>query len=331
MPKSFRQKLKVIYLMEALRKKSDEQHPLTVNDLIAYLGDYGISAERKTVYDDIEMLRIYGMDIVNRREKPSGFFLASREFQMAELKLLVDAVQSSKFITQKKSRQLIRKLESLTSEYEAKKLQRQVYVGSRVKTMNESVYYNIDCIHEAISENRQISFQYYEWTVSKEMRLKKDGERYRISPWELIWKDENYYLVGLDENSGIVKHYRVDKMLSISVEKELRNGEEFFRNFDPAKFTSGTFGMFGGREESVRLVFENPLIGVVIDRFGHDVMIHKQDEEHFAGQVRVNVSSQFFGWLAGLGAGVVISSPENVRKEYKEFLEHALEQYREQK
>ena len=329
MPKSFRQKLKVIYLMEALRKKSDEQHPLTVNDLIAYLGDYGISAERKTVYDDIEMLRIYGMDIVNRREKPSGFFLASREFQMAELKLLVDAVQSSKFITQKKSRQLIRKLESLTSEYEAKKLQRQVYVGSRVKTMNESVYYNIDCIHEAISENRQISFQYYEWTVSKEMRLKKDGERYRISPWELIWKDENYYLVGLDENSGIVKHYRVDKMLSISVEKELRNGEEFFRNFDPAKFTSGTFGMFGGREESVRLVFENPRIGVVIDRFGHDVMIHKQDEEHFAVQVRVNVSSQFFGWLAGLGAGVVITSPKNVRKEYKEFLEHALEQYRE--
>lgn len=331
MPKSFRQKLKIIYLMEAFQRKSDEEHPLTVNDLITYLKEYGISAERKTIYDDIEMLRIYGMDIVNRREKPSGFFLASREFQMPELKLLVDAVQSSKFITQKKSRQLIHKLESLTSEYEARKLQRQVYVGSRVKTMNESIYYNIDQIHDAISGNFQISFQYYEWTVSKEMRLKKDGERYRISPWELIWKDENYYLVGLDENSGIVKHYRVDKMLEILVEKEQRNGKGFFRDFDAAKFASRTFGMFGGREESVRLVFENRLVGVVIDRFGHDVMIHKQDEEHFAIQIRVNVSSQFFGWLAGLGSGAVITSPENVRKEYTDFLENTLKNYRDEK
>lgn len=330
MPKSFRQKLKIIYLMEAFQKKSDENHPLTVNDLMNYLKDYGISAERKTIYDDIEMLRIYGMDIVNRREKPAGFFLATRNFEMAELKLLVDAVQSSKFITQKKSRQLIRKLESLTSEYEARKLQRQVYVGARIKTMNESIYYNIDQIHGAISENRQISFQYYEWTVSKEMHLKKDGERYRISPWGLIWKDENYYLIGLDERSGIVKHYRIDKMLKLMIEKETRNGGELFRDFDAAKFAAKTFGMFGGREETLRLVFENRFVGVVLDRFGHDVMLHKQDEEHFAILVRVNVSSQFFGWLAGLGPGAVITSPERVRKEYTDFLENALRNYKEE-
>lgn len=328
MPRSFHQKLKILYLMEAFQKKSDEKHPLTVNDLMNYLRNYGISAERKTIYDDIEMLRVYGMDIVSRREKPSGFFLAGRTFEMAELKLLVDAVQSSKFITQKKSRQLIHKLESLTSEYEARKLQRQVFVGSRVKTMNESIYYNIDQIHSAISENRQISFQYYEWTVSKQMRLKKNGERYCISPWGLIWKDENYYLIGLDEKSGIVKHYRVDKMLEISMEKAPRNGEEMFRDFDAAKLASRTFGMFGGREESVRLEFENRFVGVVIDRFGHDVMLHKQDEAHFATLVRVNVSSQFFGWLAGLGPGAVITSPENVRKEYTRFLEKALENYK---
>lgn len=330
MPKSFHQKLKIIYLMEAFQKKSDEEHPLTVNDLIHYLNNYGISAERKTIYDDIEMLRVYGMDIVSRREKPSGFFLANRTFEMAELKLLVDAVQSSKFITQKKSRQLIHKLESLTSEYEAKKLQRQVFVGTRVKTMNESIYYNIDQIHEAISQNRQISFQYYEWTVSKEMRLKKDGERYLISPWGLIWRDENYYLVGLDERSGIVKHYRVDKMLRISIEKDPRSGEEMFRDFDAAQFATKTFGMFGGREVTVRLIFENHFVGVVLDRFGHDTMLRKVDEEHFTIHVRVNVSSQFFGWLAGLGSGAVLASPGSVREEYKEFLQKALNNYKDQ-
>ena len=161
------------------------------------------------------------------------------------------------------------------------------------------------------------------------MRLTKNGERYLISPWGLIWKDENYYLIGLDERSNIVKHYRVDKMLKISVEKSSRNGEEMFRDFDAAKFAVRTFGMFGGREETVRIVFENHLVGVVFDRFGHDIMLYKYDEEHFSIRVRVNVSDQFFGWLAGLGAGVVITSPKNVRKEYKEFLEHALEQYRE--
>lgn len=329
MPKSFHQKLKILYLMKAFSEKTDENHPMTVQDLITYLGDWGITAERKTIYDDIETLRLFGMDILNRREKPSGFYLASRTFELPELKLLVDAVQSSKFITQKKSLQLIEKLESLASIHEAKSLQRQVFVGSRVKTMNESIYYNIDEIHAAISENRQISFQYYEWTVTKEISLKKNGERYRISPWGLIWKDENYYLVGLDEKSGIVKHYRVDKMLKISMEKESRNGEEIFADFDAAKFAAKTFGMFGGREESLRLEFENHFVGVVIDRFGKDVMIRQKDAQHFSVQVRINVSNQFFGWLAGLGPGAVLVSPGSVRKEYIAFLKGALKNYHE--
>ena len=327
MAKSFHQKLKILYLMEALQKKSDENHPLTVNDLIDYLKQYGISAERKSVYNDIEELRTYGLDIVSRREKPSGFFMGSRLFELAELRLLVDAVQSSRFITAKKSRTLISKLESLTSEYEAKKLQSQVCIASTVKTTNESIYYNIDHIHEAISENRQISFQYFEWTIAREMRLKKDGERYRISPWGLIWKDENYYLIGLDEYSSRVKHYRVDKMLKIALEKEPRNGEEIFQNFDIMQFAARTFGMFGGKEETVKIVFRNQLVGVVLDRFGSDSMIYRQDEEHFTALVRVCVSSQFFGWLAGLGDGAEIVSPEEVRGEYRRFLKRALRNY----
>ena len=300
---------------------------MTVQDLITYLKEWGITAERKTIYDDIESLRLFGMDILNRREKPSGFYLASRTFELPELKLLVDAVQSSKFITQKKSLQLIRKLESLASVHEAKNLQRQVFVETRVKTMNEGIYYNIDEIHTAISRNRQISFQYYEWTISKEMSLKKNGERYRISPWKMIWKDENYYLVGLDEKSGIVKHYRVDKMLKINTEKERRNGEEIFMNLDIAKFASKTFGMFGGREETLRLAFQNHLVGVVIDRFGTDVMIQKLDEERFSVQVRVNVSNQFFGWLSGLGPEASLEAPLSVRKEYAAYLRKTLENY----
>lgn len=313
--------------MRMFLERTDEKNPMTTKEIIDYMGKFGISVERKTIYDDVEALRLFGMDIVNRREKPAGFYLASREFELAELKILVDAVQSSRFITARKTSQLIRKLEKLASAPDAKKLQRQVSVENRVKTVNEGIYYNIDKIYEALSENRQISFQYYEWTVSKEMRLRKNGDRYLVSPWEMLWKDENYYLVGLDEKSKIVKHYRVDKMLQIQVERELRNGEELFRNFDAAQFSSRTFGMFGGTEETLCLEFENRYVGVIIDHFGTEVMIHKKDDEHFTTLVRVKVSSQFFGWLAGLGSGAEIISPENVRADFRIFLENALKKY----
>ena len=327
MPKSFQQKLKILYLMRVFSEKTDEAHPMSVKDLISYLESLGIHAERKTIYDDIETLRVFGMDIVNRRERPAGFYLASREFETAELKLLVDAVQFSRFLTSGKSRQLIQKLEHLTSIYQAKDLQRQVIVQNQVKNTNESIYYNVDEIHRAISENRQISFQYTEWTVSKERHLKKNGERYQISPWQMVWQDGNYYLVGVDEKSGIVKHYRVDKMLKIVIEKEFRNGAILFEKFDSAKFASGSFVMFGGREENISLEFENHLVGVMIDRFGHDIMIMAKDNEHSVTRVQVSVSSQFYGWLAALGNDVKVLSPENVRKEYRDFLKKALENY----
>ena len=327
MPKSFQQKLKILYLMRVFSEKTDETHPMSVKELISYLEGFGIHAERKTIYDDIETLRVFGMDIMNRRERPAGFYLASRDFELAELKVLVDAVQSSRFLTSGKSRQLIHKLEHLTSSYQARELQRQVIVQDQVKNTNESIYYSVDEIHRAISQNRQISFQYTEWTVSKELHLKKNGERYRISPWQMIWQDENYYLVGVDEESGIVKHYRVDKMLKIVTEKENRNGAELFERFDGSGFVSGTFGMFGGREEKISLEFKNYLVGVMIDRFGRDLMIVSKDNDHSVTRVQVNVSTQFYGWLAALGNSVRVISPENVRKEYRDFLRKALENY----
>lgn len=305
MPRVFNQKIKILYLMRVFLERTDEEHPMSVKDLIIYLNSLGISAERKTIYDDIETLRNFGMDILNRREKPAGFYLASREFELPELKLLVDAVQSSRFITSGKSRQLIGKLESLAS-----------------------VYYNIDEIHRALTDNRQISFQYCEWTVEKELRLKKNGDRYCVSPWGLVWQNENYYLVAYDEKCETVKHYRVDKILQIRIEEASRNGRDIFENYDVGELTSRTFGMFGGREETICLEAHNRLVGVVLDRFGRDIMIQRKDHEHFKTLVRVNVSGQFFGWIASLGPDAVIASPDRVRDEYREFLEKSLSNYK---
>lgn len=328
MPRVFNQKIKILYLMRIFLEQTDEEHPMSVKELIAYLNSLGISAERKTVYDDIETLRNFGMDILNRREHPAGFYLASREFELPELRLLVDAVQSSRCITNGKSRQLIRKLESLASVYESRQLRRQGFAENRIRTINENVYYSIDMIQRALTEDRQISFQYCEWTVEKKLRPENEGERYSVSPWGLVWQNEEYYLITYDEKCGRVKQYQVDKLQQIRIEKEVRRGREFFENYDIGELTSRTFGMFGGREVTICLEAHNRLVGVVLDRFGRDIMIHRKDPEHFKTLVRVNISDQFFGWIASLGLDAVIASPDEVRDKYREFLEKSLSNYK---
>ena len=328
MPRVFNQKIKILYLMRIFLEQTDEEHPMSVKELISYLNSLGISAERKTVYDDIETLRNFGMDILNRREHPAGFYLASREFELPELRLLVDAVQSSRCITNGKSRQLIRKLESLASVYESRQLRRQGFAENRIRTINENVYYSIDMIQRALTEDRQISFQYCEWTVEKKLRPENEGERYSVSPWGLVWQNEEYYLITYDEKCGRVKQYQVDKLQQIRIEKEVRRGREFFENYDIGELTSRTFGMFGGREVTICLEAHNRLVGVVLDRFGRDIMIHRKDPEHFKTLVRVNISDQIFGWIASLGPDAVIASPDDVRDRYREFLEKSLSNYK---
>ena len=251
MGKSFNQKLKLLYIMQMLKENTDENHAMSANDIISALAKQGISAERKSIYDDIERLKLFGCDILSRRSEPKGYYLASRDFEIAELKLLVDAVQSSKFITEKKSNQLIHKIEQLASRHEAQTLQRQVVVSNRIKTMNESIYYNVDNIHTAIAGNRQIRFQYFQWNVKKEPQLRHGGAWYHISPWGLSWDDENYYLVGFDSEAGLIKHFRVDKMLRIALSNETREGREHFKKLDMADYARKSFGMFGGEEETV--------------------------------------------------------------------------------
>lgn len=323
------QKLKLLYLLKILTEQSDEEHCMGAQALIQALAEYGIHAERKSIYDDIAQLIEFGYDIVLIKAKTGGgYYLAGREFELAELKLLVETVQASRFLTLKKSRELIGKIEKLASRAEAGQLQRQVYVANRIKAANESIYYIVDDIHRAIQRNEQISFQYLEWNLKKELVPRKEGKLYQISPWALTCKDENYYLIGHDSEGDVIKHFRVDKMGQIRVLAGVgRHGAALFERFDIAAYANKTFGMFGGREEIVTLEFENRFIGVVMDRFGKEVPIRQRGEDHFSVRVQVALSGQFYGWLTGLGVGAKITAPVEVVDAYRSCLEQVLTQY----
>ena len=312
-------KLKLLYILETLVRDTDQKHKKGTAELIEMLKARGLSAERKSIYDDIETLREFGLDIIYDKEEPAGYYMGERDFELAELKLLVDAVQSSKFITAKKSAVLISKLEKLTSAGEARNLQRQVYVSGRIKTMNESIYYNVDAVHSAIAGNSKISFRYMVWNLEKQLVPKSD-RAVTVSPWALVWDDENYYMIAFDGESGIMKHYRVDKMKDIRCLHEPREGRESFKGFDAAGFAKKTFGMYGGRTEKVTLECDNSLVGPILDRFGTDVIIVSSGEERFKVTHEVAVSGQFFGWLVGLGPGVRIVYPQNVVDEFRDRL-----------
>lgn len=328
MPRKQNQKQKVLRLAQILHERTDEAHVLSADELIACLEEYGIQAERKSIYTDIEALCQCGFDIERQGGRGGGYYLANRMFEQPELKLLVDAVQSSRFITHRKSHALINKVERLASSYQARALQRQVYVSGRIKTMNESIYYNIDRIHSAIAQGKQICFRYFEWTITPDLQVKKqfrrDGAQYTASPWALVWNSENYYLVAYDPMAAAIRHYRVDKMEQIGILDAARQGKEQFERQDVGQYAKHLFGMFGGAVETVVLRCENRLAGVMHDRFGGDMMLLPEDEAHFRMQVEVAVSPQLFGWLCGLGAGVQIAEPKAVADQYRAYLQQVL-------
>ena len=328
MPKGTNQKFKLYRLAQIMLEKTDEEHYITMPEIMESLAEYNITADRKSIYTDLRDLSVLGIEVEG---EPIGnryhYHVVSRTFELPELKLLVDAIQSSKFITEKKSNTLIKKLEKMVSEYEAQKLQRQVYVSGRIKTMNESIYYTVDAIHNAISENKKIKFQYYQWNVKKEMELRHNGAWYHISPWGLSWDDENYYLVGYDSDADMIKHYRVDKMLNIKVEKTKREGRYKFKAVDMAAYAKKMFNMFDGEEMDVEILCANNLAGVMIDRFGKDVRMYKADEEHFKVKAKVAASSHFIHWIMALGAGAQIIGPESLVEEIRAEIKRLAEQY----
>lgn len=328
MPKGKNQKFKLYCLAQIMLEQTDEEHYISMPEIIEALAAYDITADRKSLYQDLRDLEKLGIEVEGEATgNRYHYHVISRFFELPELKLLVDAIQSSKFITERKSNALIKKLERLVSKYEAQKLQRQVYVSGRIKTMNESIYYTVDAIHNAISENRKIKFQYYQWNIKKEMELRHNGAWYHISPWGLSWDDENYYLVGFDSEAGLIKHYRVDKMLHISMSEEKREGSEYFTKLDMAEYAKKSFGMYGGEEQTVKLLVDNSLAGVVIDRFGKDVMMIPTDGDRFTVSVNVRVSRQFMGWVFSLGEKVKIVGPDLVIQQMREEVARLVRQY----
>ena len=318
MARSYFQKLKLLILYRILFIHSDESHPLTMAQMISLLNQYGISAERKSVYDDIETLRLYGADIISNRGK---YYMASRLFELPELKLLVDVVQSSKVLSTRKSELLIKKIQSLCSVHEAKQLQRNVRTYHAKKGLNEEIYYTIDSIHTALQNEKKLSFQYYEWFLPEtgpcipQKHLRHNGKVYEVSPIELIWDRDHYYLVGCEKDDPQRKHFRIDKMVSTSVLEEPVLLEASGRAFDAPAYTKEVFGMFSGTHEYVTIQMPNRLIGVAVDRFGESVKPERVDADHFKITVHVQVSPQFYGWIFGLDGDVRVLAPAHVREQ----------------
>ena len=320
------QKLKIMYLAKILMEKTDEEHTITVPEMISELGKLGVAAERKSIYDDLEYLRMFGLDICSNKTKTTNYYIASRDFELPELKLLVDSVQASKFITQKKSMELISKIEKLTSHENAKKLQRQVFIANRVKTLNEQIYYNIDKIHDAITANKQITFKYFYLDVDKKRVYRKDGDLYTESPVALTWDDENYYLITYKDKYDSYTHYRVDKMEMIELTENDRVLSD--KPFDLSSYSKKMFQMFSGEETDVSIEFENKLVGVVFDRFGTDIPIMKSDEDHFVCRVKVAVSPHFLSWIMSFGKQAKIISPDCVIEEMYQLARDISENYK---
>lgn len=321
MSRGTNQKFKFTYLMEIMLTKTDDEHSLTMQQIMKELEKYEVSAERKSIYTDFQdMTDKFGVEIIKEQiGRETYYHVGGREFEVAEVKLLIDAIQSSKFITQTKSRELIKKVKKFVSEYQAKQLQRQVFINDRVKTMNESVYYNVDDIHSAINQNLKIKFKYLKWDLEKKLVPRHDGAWFTVSPWALTWDDENYYLVAFDDFDHKIKHYRVDKMMKIAVIDEKRDGKEEFKNFDMAEYSKATFGMYQGNRTRVIIRFANPMCGVFLDRFGKDITFRKVDDLHSEFMVDVNVSPQFFGWIFSLGKDVKVMGPSDVVEQMREY------------
>ncbi len=326
MSKSSNQKTKLLHLARMLLRQTDEDHPLTVPQIIEGLARQDVKAERKSIYDDLDALRLFGLDVQSRKGKSPGWFIGGRDFELPEVKLLMDAVQSSRFITQKKSDALLRKLEGLASVHQARQLQRQVYVAGRIKVMNESIYYNVDKLHTAIAGQKAITFKYFDYDIARNKVFRQEGKRYVVSPYGLIWNSENYYLVAFDHAHRELRHYRVDKMTEIVVTGLDREGKEQYPGFQLAEYGQKHFGMYSGQEMKVTLRGRRDKASLVWDRFGQDVILVPDGEEHFTVTLPVVMSPQFFGWLLGLDGSVTLIGPRQAVCAYRRRLAAAMDE-----
>ena len=306
----------LLLLRQYLHQHTDEQHPVSVTDILAFWQQHGIQAGRKSVYTDIELLQNVGMDIVCVKSSQNKYFVGQRLFELPELKLLVDAVESSRFITEKKSTALIKKLGHLTSTAQAEQLNRRIYMGGTPKPENESIYYNVDTIHNAVQKKQQITFQYFEYTPKKEKILKHDGYKYRFSPYAMIWNRDCYYAVGWSEKHGKIAQFRVDRMTAV---EPLEQAAVQTPDFDPAEYVRKVFGMYPDNLCTVELLCDNEVMRSVIDRFGENVRTETVDEQHFRATVEVAPSPPFFSWVFTFSGKIRIVSPAAVLEEMRDM------------
>ena len=322
MPKNENQKLKLYYLYKIMLEKTDENHGITMQEILSELEERGISSERKSIYRDFKVFTdVMGIEIIGGQEGPNYcYHVGQKQFEIAELKFLVDAIQASKFISEKKTRELIAKLESSVSTYDASLMNREVTVAGRVKNMNESIYYTIDEIYHGMTEDRCIRFKYFSWNVKGQEEFRRDGAFYEVAPWALHFDDERYYLVAYDMEKDEIRHYRVDKMREVSLSENKRKGAAEFKKTNKSKYSQQYFRMYGGDIERVTLKCKNEMANVIVDQFGEDARMMPLDKEYFKVNVDVAVSEQFLGWVFALGGGVKIAGPENVKKAMEKAL-----------
>lgn len=303
-------------------ENTDEDNMVTVKDIINHLEQNGITAERKSVYSDIEALKSYGIDIISEKSKTFGYAIGSRDFELAELKMLADSVQASRFITEKKSNAIIKKIEKLTSRHQAHKLQRQVYIAERAKTVNEKIYYIVDAIYEAIAKNKKISFKYYEYGIDKKKHEKNNGMPYVVSPYSLTVSDDNYYMIANYPKYEGLSHFRPDRMGEVEILDESAENIETvtYEKFNLGNYSKKVFQMYTGQTETITLLCKNNVINAVIDKFGENVMIIKNDDETFTANITVKVSPTFFAWIFTFSGSMKIISPESVKEKFNNML-----------
>lgn len=325
MSKSEKQKQKILYILKFLYENTDEEHTLTVNDIIAKLSEYDISAERRSVYRDIQTLQDFGFDIVMQKNDSYGYYLGERLFETAELEILIDSVQSSRFITKKKSEQLIKKLSRLTSKAQARNFSRQLFIWDRIKNMNESILYTVDSIHNAVSTNRKVRFKYFDYDLKMKKVFRRNGEHYTANPLALTFDNENYYLIAYTEKYDEFVTYRVDRMTDVTVTNDKRCMPQ--KPFNVAEYVKPIFSMFDGEVEQITCLFHKSLLNVVIDRFGENVTLREDSEDTFKATFKAAVSPSFLSWIIGFGASALVVSPKWVADEVYNLALEAVQQY----
>lgn len=320
-------KLIPIYLQKIFLEKTDKTHFIRMPEILAELEKKGITADRRTIYTNISLLEAVDFHIEGVQEKGNyKYHLPERTFDSNELKILIDSVASSKFLTEKKSRELIKKLKTLGSTFDNESFNRRVLLDKRVKSMNDRIFKNLDSLYAAIANNSKITFQYARWNIQRKFDLMRNGKEFAASPYAISMNDDNYYLIAYDTRTKNLRHYRIDKMQSIKLTYEAREGKEHFEAFDMVEYSKKAFGMFGGKEETISIEAPNHLVGVFIERFGESARIRPslEKKDFFIARITVYTSIQFYGWLFGLGKDVKILSPDYVREEYLNHLKSAI-------